>query len=155
MEHSWPPGLPGRARSPNQSRSIGSRSKRIIRYVSTRGGVPPCGFEAALFAGLAADSGLYLPECWPRLERDEIVELVYREAKKSGMDPWKVRVACETLATTNRVIIAGEVRVPDSLLKKDKHGNIVKEALALLWVEQVIEPRVHDRAELCLEERRL
>jgi S-adenosylmethionine synthetase len=56
---------------------------------------------------------------------DEIVDLVYREAKKEGMDPWKVRVACETLATTNRVIIAGEVRVPNSLLKKDKSGNVV------------------------------
>ena len=59
---------------------------------------------------------------------DEIVDLVYREAKKTGMDPWKVRVACETLATTNRVIIAGEVRVPDSLLKKDRDGNVVKDA---------------------------
>lgn len=56
---------------------------------------------------------------------DEIVDLVYREAKKTGMDPWKVRVACETLATTNRVIIAGEVRVPDILLKKDKAGKVV------------------------------
>ena len=56
---------------------------------------------------------------------DEIVDLVYREAKKSGMDAWDVRVACETLATTNRVVIAGEVRVPDSLLKKDKDGSIM------------------------------
>ncbi|MCT7378607.1 methionine adenosyltransferase [Chelativorans salis] len=56
---------------------------------------------------------------------DEIVDLVYREAKKEGMDLWKVRVACETLATTNRVIIAGEVRVPESLLKRDKAGEIV------------------------------
>ena len=30
-----------------------------------------------------------------------------------------------TLATTNRVIIAGEVRVPDTLLKSDRHGNKV------------------------------
>jgi S-adenosylmethionine synthetase len=57
---------------------------------------------------------------------DEIVDLVYREARKTGMDPWKVRVACETLATTNRVVIAGEVRVPETLLKKDKDGNIVR-----------------------------
>ncbi|MFZ1815487.1 MAG: methionine adenosyltransferase [Rhizobiaceae bacterium] len=56
---------------------------------------------------------------------DEIVDLVYREARKTGTDPWKVRVACETLTTTNRVVIAGEVRVPDSLLKKDKQGNIL------------------------------
>ena len=58
---------------------------------------------------------------------DEIVDLVYREAaKKNGdgkaqMDAWDVRVACETLATTNRVVIAGEVRVPKSLLKQDTY----------------------------------
>jgi threonine synthase len=46
-----------------------------LRYVSTRGGVAPCGFEAALFAGLAADGGLYLPDAWPRLERDELEAL--------------------------------------------------------------------------------
>ncbi len=56
---------------------------------------------------------------------DEIVDLVYREAKKTGVDPWTVRVACETLATTNRVVIAGEVRVPESLMKTDKAGNKV------------------------------
>ena len=54
---------------------------------------------------------------------DEIVDLVYREAKKTGIDPWSVRVACETLATTNRVVIAGEVRVPPSLVKLDKNGK--------------------------------
>lgn len=59
---------------------------------------------------------------------DEVVDLVYREARKTGMNPWDVRVACETLATTNRVVIAGEVRVPDSLLKKDKDGNVLKDA---------------------------
>ncbi|MBP1858062.1 methionine adenosyltransferase [Rhizobium herbae] len=59
---------------------------------------------------------------------DEIVDLVYREAAKTGVDPWGVRIACETLATTNRVVIAGEVRVPDTLLKKDKEGNVLKDA---------------------------
>ena len=59
---------------------------------------------------------------------DEIVDLVYREAKKSGMDAWDVRVACETLATTNRVVIAGEVRVPKSLLKQDKNGNVLEDS---------------------------
>jgi S-adenosylmethionine synthetase len=59
---------------------------------------------------------------------DEIVDLAYREARKTGMDPWKVRVACETLATTNRVVIAGEVRVPDSLLRRGKDGKILADA---------------------------
>ncbi|MGG7517366.1 methionine adenosyltransferase [Allorhizobium undicola] len=56
---------------------------------------------------------------------DEIVDLVYREATKTGVDPWTVRIACETLATTNRVVIAGEVRLPPSLMKTDKAGNEV------------------------------
>jgi S-adenosylmethionine synthetase len=59
---------------------------------------------------------------------DEIVDLVFKEAKKTGMDPSQVRIACETLATTNRVVIAGEVRVPTTLLKKDKAGNVLKDA---------------------------
>ncbi|MCU0790841.1 MAG: methionine adenosyltransferase [Nitratireductor sp.] len=56
---------------------------------------------------------------------DEVVDLVYKEARKTGMDPWKVRVACETLATTNRVVIAGEVRVPPSLCKTGKDGKVL------------------------------
>ncbi|MGV3491518.1 MAG: methionine adenosyltransferase [Devosia sp.] len=59
---------------------------------------------------------------------DEIVDLVFREARKTGMDPAKVRIACETLATTNRVVIAGEVRVPESLLKHGKDGKVLKDA---------------------------
>ena len=56
---------------------------------------------------------------------DEIVDLVYKEARKTGVDPWTVRIACETLTTTNRVVIAGEVRVPDTLLKKGKDGKVL------------------------------
>jgi threonine synthase len=37
--------------------------------------VAPCSFEDALFAGLAGDGGLYLPERWPRLDRDELAAL--------------------------------------------------------------------------------
>ena len=59
---------------------------------------------------------------------DEIVDLVFREAKKAGMDPSRVRIACETLATTNRVVIAGEVRVPETLLKKGKDGQVLLDA---------------------------
>ncbi|MDO9441901.1 MAG: methionine adenosyltransferase [Beijerinckiaceae bacterium] len=43
---------------------------------------------------------------------DEIVDLFFREGAKAGIDPYQIRVACETLATTNRVVIAGEVRGP-------------------------------------------
>ena len=43
---------------------------------------------------------------------DEIVDLFFREGAKASLDPYQIRVACETLATTNRVVIAGEVRGP-------------------------------------------
>jgi S-adenosylmethionine synthetase len=41
---------------------------------------------------------------------DEVVDLFFREGAKAGLDPYQTRVGCETLATTNRVVIAGEVR---------------------------------------------
>jgi len=43
---------------------------------------------------------------------DEVVDLFFREGPKSGLSPWDIRAACETLATTNRVVIAGETRGP-------------------------------------------
>lgn len=59
---------------------------------------------------------------------DEIVDMIYKEARRTGVDPWTVRIACETLATTNRVIIAGEVRLPETLLKKNKDGSVLTDA---------------------------
>ena len=43
---------------------------------------------------------------------DEIVDLFFARGAETGLDPYQIRVACETLATTNRVVIAGEVRGP-------------------------------------------
>ena len=43
---------------------------------------------------------------------DEVVDAFYREGAKEKLDPWGIRAACETRATTNRVIIAGESRGP-------------------------------------------
>jgi len=50
---------------------------------------------------------------------DEVVDLFFREGPKDGMSPWDIRAACETLATTNRVIIAGETRGPKSVGKEE------------------------------------
>jgi S-adenosylmethionine synthetase len=44
---------------------------------------------------------------------DEVVDLFFRQGIKDGIDPYQIRVACETLTTTNRVVIAGEVRGSD------------------------------------------
>ena len=54
---------------------------------------------------------------------DEIVDLFFREGPKAGIDPWAIRVACETLATTNRVVIAGEARGPASVTKRARSST--------------------------------
>jgi S-adenosylmethionine synthetase len=59
---------------------------------------------------------------------DEIVDLFFRMGPKHGFAPKDLRVACETLATTNRVIIAGETRGP----KEITHEMIVEAARAAI-----------------------
>jgi S-adenosylmethionine synthetase len=46
---------------------------------------------------------------------DEVVDLFFREGPKLGFPAKDLRVACETLATTNRVVIAGETRGPKGI----------------------------------------
>ncbi|MCQ8782164.1 methionine adenosyltransferase [Mangrovibrevibacter kandeliae] len=68
---------------------------------------------------------------------DEIVDLFYREAKRAEMDPAKVRVACETLATTNRIVIAGEVRCSlDEKKIKSKVKSAARKAVKAIGYEQ-------------------
>ena len=66
---------------------------------------------------------------------DEIVDLFYREAAKTGMDPSQVRVACETLATTNRLVIAGEYRGPETVTK-GKIKSAARRAVKAIGYEQ-------------------
>lgn len=49
-----------------------------MNYISTRGLAPSLGFEDVLLAGLARDGGLYVPETWPRLEKQAIASLAGR-----------------------------------------------------------------------------
>ena len=65
---------------------------------------------------------------------DEVVDLFFREAPKAGLDPYQIRVACETLATTNRVIIAGEVRGPK--ITKDEIEATARKAIKDIGYEQ-------------------
>jgi S-adenosylmethionine synthetase len=66
---------------------------------------------------------------------DEVVDLFYREALAEKMDPWRVRVACETLATTNRILIAGEVRGPQSVTR-EKIEEVARKAIRDIGYEQ-------------------
>jgi S-adenosylmethionine synthetase len=66
---------------------------------------------------------------------DEIVDLFYREGPKAGIDPWQIRAACETLATTNKVVIAGETRGPESVTNEQIEST-VREAIKDIGYEQ-------------------
>jgi S-adenosylmethionine synthetase len=46
---------------------------------------------------------------------DEVVDLFFRKGPQHGIDAKDIRVACETLCTTNRVVIAGETRGPEGI----------------------------------------
>src|SRR6202167_6520513 len=66
---------------------------------------------------------------------DEIVDLFFREGPKAGIDPWAIRAACETLATTNKVVIAGETRGPKSVTN-DQIESVVRSAIKDIGYEQ-------------------
>ena len=73
---------------------------------------------------------------------DEIVDLIFRTAEKEGMPASQVRVAAETLTTTNRVVIAGEVRTPESLIgdgdrvKPELFEEVTRKAIRDIGYEQ-------------------
>ncbi|HEV7875014.1 MAG TPA: methionine adenosyltransferase [Enterovirga sp.] len=66
---------------------------------------------------------------------DEVVDAFYRAGTAEGLDPWSIRAACETLATTNRVVIAGEYRGPASV-GKDEIEAITRQAIKDIGYEQ-------------------
>jgi S-adenosylmethionine synthetase len=66
---------------------------------------------------------------------DEVVDAFFKLAPPAGWDPRQVRVACETLATTNHVVIAGETRGPDTITK-DYVAHIARLAIKDIGYEQ-------------------
>lgn len=65
---------------------------------------------------------------------DEIVDEFFREGVKAGIDPYAIRVAAETLCTTNRVVIAGEVRGPH--IPFERIAEIGRKAIRAIGYEQ-------------------
>ena len=56
-----------------------------MRFVTTRGGSAPVSFTAALFAGLAPDGGLYVPETIDPWTADELSRLSRRTLTEIGL----------------------------------------------------------------------
>jgi threonine synthase len=61
-----------------------------VRYLSTRGRAPVLGFADVLVAGLAADGGLYVPEQWPALPPDDVLDACrsYADAAAAILAPF-------------------------------------------------------------------
>src|SRR5581483_1072998 len=66
---------------------------------------------------------------------DEVVDLFYREGPKSGLSEWDIRAACETLCTTNRVVIAGETRGPKHIGPAEVE-EVARKAIKAIGYEQ-------------------
>jgi S-adenosylmethionine synthetase len=84
---------------------------------------------------------------------DEVVDAFYREGAREGLDPWQIRAACETLATTNRVIIAGEYRGPRNVtvaaiqdLTRKAIRDIGYEQEGFHWANTNIEVLLHGQS---------
>ena len=79
---------------------------------------------------------------------DEVVDLFFSEGAKAGIDPYQIRVACETLATTNRVVIAGEVRGPK--ITEDTIIHAARKAIREIGYEQEGFHHEHAKVEVLL-----
>jgi S-adenosylmethionine synthetase len=66
---------------------------------------------------------------------DEVVDAFFRLGPEAGWDPSHLRVACETLATTNRIVIAGETRGP-AVITRDLISHIARMAVKDIGYEQ-------------------
>ncbi|MBL4908201.1 MAG: threonine synthase [Sneathiella sp.] len=62
-----------------------------MQYISTRGDAPRLNFEEVVLTGLARDGGLYVPETWPQMSKDEIRGLAgksYAEVAAQVLQPF-------------------------------------------------------------------
>jgi len=116
--------LPNLTRLPNAAKKPPRKIKRAVGQMSRKNFV---------FTSESVSEGHPDKVC-DRIS-DEIVDLFYREALDQGFDPWSVRVACETLATTNYVVIAGETRGPASI-NKEKIDAAARKAIKDIGYEQ-------------------
>jgi S-adenosylmethionine synthetase len=80
---------------------------------------------------------------------DEVVDLFFREGPKAGFSPWDIRVACETLCTTNRIVIAGETRGPASITPKLVE-EVARAAVKSIGYEQEGFHHAHAKVEVLL-----
>ena len=67
---------------------------------------------------------------------DEVVDLFYRESLAAKLDPWAIRAACETMATTQRVVIAGEYSNTPKSVTVQMIQEVARKAIKDIGYEQ-------------------
>jgi S-adenosylmethionine synthetase len=67
---------------------------------------------------------------------DEVVDTFYRESLAAGLDPWAIRAACETMATTQRVVIAGEYSNTPKTVSVAMIQDVARKAIKDIGYEQ-------------------
>jgi threonine synthase len=91
-----------------------------LRHISTRGEAPALDFAEVMLAGLARDGGLYVPDAWPRLERETILGFAGR--------PY-AEVAVEVI----RLFTGDAIREADlARMAREVYGNFRHPAVAPL-----------------------
>src|SRR6266702_3870216 len=125
----------GSTTNPTSSRAVGTDIPGSFRNGPPgSGGKRGCLMRASyLFTSESVSEGHPDKVC-DRIS-DEIVDLFFREGPKAGVDPWAIRAACETLATTNKVVIAGETRGPASVTNEHIE-SVVRAAIKDIGYEQ-------------------
>jgi threonine synthase len=126
-----------------------------VKYISTRGAAPALGFEDVLLTGLARDGGLYLPEQWPQLTRDEIAAFAgqpYEDVAVRIMKPYVggeipdadlATIVADAYATFNHRLVTPLVQVgPSDWILELFHGP----TLAFKDVAMQVLSRLMDRA---------
>jgi threonine synthase len=126
-----------------------------VKYISTRGAAPALGFEDVLLTGLARDGGLYLPEQWPQLTRDEIAAFAgqpYEDVAVRVMKPYVggeipdaelSTIVADAYATFNHRLVTPLVQVgPSDWILELFHGP----TLAFKDVAMQVLSRLMDRA---------
>src|ERR1051325_5971916 len=121
--------------NPGSSRAVATDTQRTNMYETTAGRrTRGCLMRGSyLFTSESVSEGHPDKVC-DRIS-DEIVDLFLREGPKAAIDPWAIRAACETLATTNKVVIAGETRGPKSVTNEQIEG-VVRAAIKDIGYEQ-------------------
>jgi hypothetical protein len=84
---------------------------------------------------------------------DEIVDAFFDVGRRHGWDPRLIRVACETLATTNRIVIAAETHGPSQITQdyiahpaRLAVKEIVYEQRGFHWENASIEVYLHGQS---------